>query len=67
MNNLERTGARDVVEHEDNMNIINGTWAFKYKQFPNGTVMKFKACFVLVVISSCSYCPMVHCLPDAYP
>ncbi|KAL7460583.1 hypothetical protein ACHAXS_001034, partial [Conticribra weissflogii] len=36
-------GAWDVVEHEDDMNVINGTWAFKCKQFPNGTVKKFKA------------------------
>ena len=49
---LEGMGAWDVVEHEDDMNVINGTWAFKCKQFPNGTVKMFKACFVLVEISS---------------
>ncbi len=38
-------GACNVVEHEDNMKVINGFWAFKSKQFPNGTVKKFKACF----------------------
>ncbi|KAL7465244.1 hypothetical protein ACHAXS_005576 [Conticribra weissflogii] len=37
--------AWDVVELEDDMNINNGTWAFKCKQFPNGTVKKFKASF----------------------
>ncbi len=42
---LEGMGAWDVVEREDDMNVINGTWAFKCKQFPNGTVKKFKACF----------------------
>ncbi len=26
------------------MNVINGTWAFKCKKFPNGVVKKFKAC-----------------------
>ncbi len=40
---LEGMGAWDVVEH--NMNVMNGTWAFKCKLFPNGTVKKFKACF----------------------
>ncbi len=42
---MEGMGAWDVVECEDNMNVINGTWAFKCKQFPNGTVKKFKAHF----------------------
>ncbi len=28
---LEGMGAWDVVEHEDDMNVINGTWAFKCK------------------------------------
>ncbi len=37
--------AWDVVDHENDMNIINGTWAFKCKQFPNGTVKNFKARF----------------------
>ncbi len=30
---------------KDDMNAINGTWAFKCKQFPNRMVKKFKACF----------------------
>ncbi len=42
---LEGMGAWDMVEREDDMNVINGTWVFKCKQFPNGTVKKFKACF----------------------
>ncbi len=42
---LEGMGAWDVVEHEDDMNVINGTWAFSCKRFPNGTVKKFKARF----------------------
>ncbi len=41
---LEGMGAWGDAEYEDDMNIINGTWAFKFKQFPNGTVKKFKAC-----------------------
>ncbi len=48
----EGMGAWDVVEHEDDMNVINGTWAFNCKQFPNGIVKKFKVCFVLMEISS---------------
>ncbi len=42
---LEGMGAWDGVECEDGMNLINGTWALKFKHFPNGTVKKFKACF----------------------
>ncbi len=42
---LEGMGAWDVVEREDDMNVINRTWAFKCKQFPNGTVKTFKARF----------------------
>ncbi len=45
MDILEGMGAWDVVEYKDDMNVINQTWAFKCKQFPNGTVKKFKACF----------------------
>ncbi len=38
-------GAWNAVKHEDDMNDINGTWVFKCKHFPNGTVKKFKASF----------------------
>ncbi len=48
INSLEGMGTWDVVEHEDDMNVINGTWAFKCKQFPNSTLKKSKAHF-------CSY------------
>ncbi len=27
------------------MNVIDGTWTLECKQFPNGIVKKFKACF----------------------
>jgi hypothetical protein len=27
------------------MNVFPGTWAFKIKRYPDGTVKKFKACF----------------------
>ncbi len=45
MDGLEGMGAWDVVECKNDKKGINGTWAFKCKQFPNGTVKKFKACF----------------------
>ncbi len=43
-NTLESMGTWDVVEHNDDMNVINGNWAFKCKQFLNGTAKKFIAC-----------------------
>ncbi len=49
---LEGMGAWVVVEHEEEGNAINGTWAFKFKQFPNGTVKGSKPAFVSVEISS---------------
>ena len=35
----------DEVFHEDWMNVLPGTWAFKCKRFPNGLVRKLKARF----------------------
>ncbi len=31
MSTLEGMGAQDIGEHKDDMNVINGTWAFKCK------------------------------------
>ena len=42
---LESIDTWDVVEREDDMNIINSTWAFKCKRCPNGLIKKFKARF----------------------
>ena len=42
---LERIKAWTVVEREDGMNILPGTWAFKLKRYPDGKVKKFKARF----------------------
>jgi len=42
---LESIDAWDVVEREDHMNIINSTWAFKCKRYPDGLIKKFKARF----------------------
>ena len=38
-------GAWDVVDREDDMNVIQSTWAFKLKRYPDGLVKKFKAPF----------------------
>ena len=42
---LEKMRAWDVVERDGSMNILPGTWAFKCKRFPDGSVKKFKARF----------------------
>jgi hypothetical protein len=34
-----------VVDHEDDMNVINSTWAFKCKPYPDGLIKKLKARF----------------------
>ncbi len=49
---LEGMGSWGVVESEDDMNVINGTWASKCNQFPNGTVKSSKPAFVLLGINS---------------
>jgi hypothetical protein len=42
---LESIDAWEVLHHEDNMNVINCTWAFKCKCYPDGLIKKFKARF----------------------
>ena len=42
---LEDMNAWDVVDRPDGKNVIESTWAFKLKQFPDGLVKKFKARF----------------------
>ena len=42
---LESIDAWDVVIREDHMIIINSTWAFKCKPYPDGLIKKFKARF----------------------
>jgi hypothetical protein len=42
---LKSIDAWNVVEQEDDMNIINSTWAFKCKQYPNGLIKKIKSRF----------------------
>jgi hypothetical protein len=42
---LESINAWEVVNHEDDMNVINSTCAFKCKRYPDGLIKKFKARF----------------------
>ena len=44
---LEDLGAWEVLEYdlETMPNVIQSTWAFKCKHFPDGIIMKFKAWF----------------------
>jgi len=42
---LESIDAWEVVDREDDMNVINSTWAFKCKHYPDGLIKKFKARF----------------------
>ena len=42
---LESMGAWEVVERSDDMNVIDSTWAFKCKRYPDGLIKKFKARF----------------------
>ncbi len=42
---LKSIDAWEVVNREDDMNVINSTWAFKCKRYPDGLIKKFKARF----------------------
>ena len=42
---LEGMNAWTVVEREDDMNVIDSTWAFQLKRHPDGMIEKFKARF----------------------
>ena len=42
---LQHKDAWDVVEREDWMNVLPGTWAFRCKRYPDGSVRKLKARF----------------------
>ncbi len=35
----------EMVDRKDDMNVINSTWAFKCKHYPDGLIKKFKARF----------------------
>jgi len=42
---LEGMEAWEVVDEKTGMNIIDSTWVFKLKRFPDGLIKKFKARF----------------------
>ena len=42
---LEGMGAWEIVDQTDDMNVIDSTWAFKLKHYPDGLIKKFKARF----------------------
>ena len=42
---LEKMKAWKIAEREVTMNVLSSTWAFKCKQYPDGLIKKFKACF----------------------
>ena len=42
---LESMGAWEIVDRADDMNVIDSTWAFKCKRYPDGLIKKFKARF----------------------
>jgi hypothetical protein len=42
---LESIEAWQVVDWEDEMNVINSTWAYKCKRYPDDLIKKFKARF----------------------
>lgn len=42
---LEGMGAWEVTDRTEDMNVIDSTWAFKLKRFPDGLIKKFKGRF----------------------
>ena len=42
---LEGTDAWEVVERTADMNVLQSTWAFRLKRYPDGLIKKFKARF----------------------
>ena len=42
---LQKKDCWDVVDREDWMNVLPGTWAFKCKRYPDGRIKKFKGRF----------------------
>ena len=45
LDTLTRKDAWTVVEHTEEMNVLESTWVFKVKRYPNGTIRKLKARF----------------------
>ena len=42
---IEGMDAWDIVDHSEDMNVVNSIWTFKLKYFPDGMIKKFKAQF----------------------
>ncbi len=42
---LEGIKALDVIDRTDDMNVIDSTWSFKLKQYPDVLINKYKARF----------------------
>ena len=42
---LEGIDVWEVIDESKDMNIIDSTWAFKMKCYPDGLIKKFKECF----------------------
>jgi hypothetical protein len=40
---LEKMGIWDVVDHPEGANIVDSTWVFNVKYYPDGLTKKFKA------------------------
>jgi hypothetical protein len=48
---LEKMGVWDVADCPEGANVVDSTWVFNLKCYPDGLNKKFKACFVFVVTS----------------
>jgi len=46
---LEKMGVWEVVGRPEGANVIDYTWSFTIKRFPDGLIKKFKACFCVCV------------------
>lgn len=44
--NIEDMGVWDIVDRPEDSPVVGGRWYFKIKFNPDGTVAKFKACYV---------------------
>ena len=40
---LESMGAWEIIDRDEYINIIDSTWDFKCKKYPDGLIKKFKA------------------------
>ena len=42
---LENMGAWEIFDRDESMNVIDSTWIFNCKRYPDGLIKKFKAQF----------------------